>query len=235
MVGIGPARNKEQAMTTKVERTQKSLVAEFETLTANVQKWFRAYVNDAGNWNGTPLFNGNVVITSERADRGYLTSAKMAGLVETWDESGKDNGTGRKLTWVEFTPKGRATAVALGMESPVYGETVEFEADPDANFPESDYGPAAESAALTVAPADDFRVEAAAERSHLYLRAGQTFAAAGVVVERSESGDFVRISIPGGTTFTVVTKEKAQAEDLNAAEQAMAFEAEEESREVRGV
>lgn len=94
------------------------LIALIETLTPKAFEFFRAYAADSGNWSGTPLFNGNVVITSERADRGYLTKCKVAGLLTSWTESARDAGTSTSLTWVKFTDLGRALCIAIDITDP---------------------------------------------------------------------------------------------------------------------
>jgi len=93
-----------------VTLNKSQVLAALESLTPKSLEFFVEYVNDAGNWSGTPLFNGNVTVTSERADRGYLTACKAAGLMTSFRESGRENGTGNSLTWVEFTDLGRALA-----------------------------------------------------------------------------------------------------------------------------
>lgn len=66
---------------------------------------FIRFAKDAGNWNGTPLLDGNFSIGS--ALRGNLTQLKKAGLVATF----KDDG----CTWVEFPAAGIALAAAHGI------------------------------------------------------------------------------------------------------------------------
>lgn len=69
-----------------------------DILSGNCKELFIKYANDAGNWSGTPLFNGNVNLLGEKEDRGLLTHIKKAGLVTTFVSDG--------ATWIEFTIKG---------------------------------------------------------------------------------------------------------------------------------
>lgn len=81
-------------------------------LTDASRKLFLDLARDAGNWSGTPLFGGNV--GDEVADKGNLTDLKVKGLVTTFAER---NGKGQPmLSWVEFTPAGRAFAAEHGIE-----------------------------------------------------------------------------------------------------------------------
>lgn len=82
------------------------------TLTAQSLELFLAYVEDAPNWGGTPLFNGNVCMNGEKADRGNLTQLKKAGLVQTNTEEGN--------TWIYFTAAGVALANQHGLD-PING------------------------------------------------------------------------------------------------------------------
>ena len=75
-------------------------------LTEKSKALFKAYAEDAGNWNGTPLVGGNVGGSQE--DNGNLTHLKKLGLVETF-EYGKE-------IWISFTDKGRALAKKMGIE-----------------------------------------------------------------------------------------------------------------------
>jgi hypothetical protein len=63
---------------------------------------FKAFADDAENWNGTPLLD----ITN--AQRGNLTDLKKNGLLETFKDEGCD--------WVYFTDKGKEFAASLGFE-----------------------------------------------------------------------------------------------------------------------
>ena len=99
---------------------QKSAVlAVLASLTPKSLEFFTEYAKDAGNWSGSPLFNGNVVVTSERADRGYLTRCKTAGLMTSVCEEHPDSSNRSLLTWVYFTDLGKALALHLGL--PVRG------------------------------------------------------------------------------------------------------------------
>lgn len=77
-------------------------------LPENAVKLFDLYVQDAGNWSGTPLVGCNVTLLGEREDRGLLTFLKRAGLVKTWVDEG--------CTWLRITTEGRAFAVARGLD-----------------------------------------------------------------------------------------------------------------------
>jgi hypothetical protein len=79
--------------TTKITETSKAL--------------FLAYAQDAGNWSGMPLVDGNVA--GNTALRGNLTQLKRAGLIRT---ARGDKGS----TWVLFTPAGIAYAATLGVD-----------------------------------------------------------------------------------------------------------------------
>lgn len=81
-------------------------------LTPASRKLFLDLAKDAANWSGTPLFGGNV--GDEIRDKGNLTDLKVKGLVTTFAER---NGRGQPvLSWVEFTPAGRAFAAENGIE-----------------------------------------------------------------------------------------------------------------------
>lgn len=69
---------------------------------------FKAYAEDACNWGGTPLVGGNVRPGEEKADRGNITQLKKAGLIETFNDEGH--------TWMDFTPKGVAFALSMGIK-----------------------------------------------------------------------------------------------------------------------
>lgn len=71
------------------------------TITETSLKVFLAYADDASNWNGTPLFDG------DKAERGNLTQLKIAGLVETFTDEG--------CLWVDFTDAGKALALEHGV------------------------------------------------------------------------------------------------------------------------
>lgn len=77
-------------------------------LTTDSHNLFVAYAKDAGNWSGTPLVGGNVSILGAARDRGNLTDLKKVGLIETFISDGR--------SWVRFTDKGRAYAVAHNVE-----------------------------------------------------------------------------------------------------------------------
>ena len=62
------------------------------TITTASLDLFRALATDAGNWSGTPLFDG------DKRERGNLTDLKKRGLLVTYTDEG--------CTFVTFTPKG---------------------------------------------------------------------------------------------------------------------------------
>lgn len=69
---------------------------------------FLAYAKDAGNWSGQPLIGGNVY-NNPNKDRGNITQLKKAGLIITHRENSY-------LTFIEFTPAGKALALSHGIE-----------------------------------------------------------------------------------------------------------------------
>lgn len=87
-------------------------VAALAKLPTNARELFVKYVQDAGNWNGTPLVGSNVTLLGEKEDRGLLTYLKRAGLVTTSQDA--DN---RKCFWLHFTPDGVAYAKSLGHDT----------------------------------------------------------------------------------------------------------------------
>ena len=66
---------------------------------------FLAFAKDAGNWSGTPMVGGNVVISAE--ERGNLTQLKRAKLLTTFRYEGD--------VFVEFTDAGVALAAEHGI------------------------------------------------------------------------------------------------------------------------
>ena len=83
-------------------------------LSPNAKKLFVLYVEDSGNWGGSPMVGGNVTLLGDREDRGLLTHLKRAGLITTFKQDREDGGN----AFVEFTDSGRAYAVELGLEPP---------------------------------------------------------------------------------------------------------------------
>ena len=79
-------------------------------LSPNAKKLFVLYVEDSGNWGGSPMVGGNVTLLGDREDRGLLTHLKRAGLITTFKDGGN--------AFVEFTDEGRAYAVELGLLPP---------------------------------------------------------------------------------------------------------------------
>lgn len=63
---------------------------------------FRAYAEDAINWDGAPLLSGDA------AERGNVTQLKRAGFIETFKDEG--------CTWIYFTDRGVELARAMGIE-----------------------------------------------------------------------------------------------------------------------
>lgn len=88
-----------------------------ETLPENAKKLFELYLQDAGNWSGTPLVSGNVELLGAKEDRALVTYLKRAGLVTTSQDS--DN---RRCYWLHFTAAGIGYATALGYAN-TYGGT----------------------------------------------------------------------------------------------------------------
>ncbi len=78
-------------------------------ITEQSKQLFIAYVQDAPNWNGTPMIGGNVSILGEKEDRGNLPQLKRAKLITTFSDNG-----GR---YVSFTVEGKAYAAELGLAS----------------------------------------------------------------------------------------------------------------------
>ena len=70
------------------------------TITATTLAQFLAYAEDAINWRGAPMVDGNVGFGKE--GRGNLTQMKRAGLITTFRSDGEN--------FIEFTPEGRALA-----------------------------------------------------------------------------------------------------------------------------
>jgi len=68
---------------------------------------FLALVKDAHNWNGMPLFGGNV--GGDKSSQGCLMNLKKYGLVKT--EQDADN---PELSFVVFTDEGKSLAESLG-------------------------------------------------------------------------------------------------------------------------
>lgn len=79
-------------------------------ITETSKALFIALVEDAGNWSGTPLVDGNVQLGKE--GRGNLTQLKKAGLVSTFAWDGD--------MWVQFEDAGKAYARELGLDGVEY-------------------------------------------------------------------------------------------------------------------
>jgi hypothetical protein len=78
-----------------------------DMIRGNVLALFLLYAKDAGNWNGTPLVEGNVSVLGPRGDRGLLAHIKKAGLATTFEADGE--------LWLEFTEKGITFAAEHGV------------------------------------------------------------------------------------------------------------------------
>ena len=73
---------------------------------------FTAYAEDAGNWGGTPMVDGNVRGSKEQ--NGHLTDLKKKDFITTWEDDPMDIPLGgESCTWINFTDKGRALAEEL--------------------------------------------------------------------------------------------------------------------------
>jgi len=66
---------------------------------------FLALANDADNWSGTPLWDGN------KREAGNLTDLKKKGLLKT--DQDEDN---KKCFWVFFTESGKELAGVHGIK-----------------------------------------------------------------------------------------------------------------------
>ena len=66
------------------------------TLTDTSRRLFLDLYNDAPNWSGQPMLNGNV--KTDVHLRGNVTDLKKHGLIETFTDEGQ--------TWVQFTDAG---------------------------------------------------------------------------------------------------------------------------------
>ena len=74
-------------------------------ITEASKQLFIDLANDAGNWSGSPMLDGNVQIGQE--GKGNLTQLKRAKLLRTVRDEGE--------TWVIFTEAGQAYAKELGI------------------------------------------------------------------------------------------------------------------------
>ena len=70
------------------------------TITPASEALFEELANDAVNWGGEVLINGNVLV--DKAREGNLTHLKKLGLITTFVDEG--------LSWVQFTERGRGWA-----------------------------------------------------------------------------------------------------------------------------
>lgn len=76
----------------------------YDSLTDGCKGLFCDLVEDAPNWSGQPLFDG------DKADCGRLAHLKRAGLVTTFEDEG--------CTFVIFTPAGITTAIRVCGQDP---------------------------------------------------------------------------------------------------------------------
>lgn len=76
-------------------------------LTVESKNLFVDLAEDAPNWGGTPLWDGNV--GGGAAANGNLTDLKKKGLIKTWEDEGD--------VWVEFTEAGKEYAESLGIDT----------------------------------------------------------------------------------------------------------------------
>lgn len=79
------------------------------TLTPASHELFMQFADDAGNWNGMPLVNGNVIVDAQL--RGNLTDLVKKGLV-TVDTDEDD----KSCQWLSFTDEGKAYSAAYGVD-----------------------------------------------------------------------------------------------------------------------
>lgn len=79
--------------------------AERHGLTVASWELFVDLANDAGNWSGQPMLNGNV--RTDKALAGNITDLKKKGLITTEVDEGQ--------TWVQFTDAGVALAATFGV------------------------------------------------------------------------------------------------------------------------
>jgi hypothetical protein len=88
--------------------TAKAAPAASETLglPAGSLSYFIDLAKDAGNWNGTPWFDGNVA--AGKSASGYVNRLVKAGLIESHDDDGK--------AFCVFTAKGIEGAAKLGID-----------------------------------------------------------------------------------------------------------------------
>ena len=76
-------------------------------LTPTSEKLFKDLAEDAGNWSGTPLLDGNV--RTDNHLKGNVTNLKKLGLIKTDYDEG--------CTWVYFTEAGKAAAEEFGIST----------------------------------------------------------------------------------------------------------------------
>ena len=89
LVTNNAAAENKNSMNTQIELTEASKAV------------FVKYANDAGNWSGMPMLDGN------KEERGNLTDLKRKKLITTFRDEGID--------WVSFTDLGVAYAATLGI------------------------------------------------------------------------------------------------------------------------
>ena len=78
-------------------------------VTLTSARLFFDLAEDACNWSGVPLLNGNV--RTNAALRGNITQLKKFDLIETVKDADRHNDT-----WVHFTEKGQKLALEIGID-----------------------------------------------------------------------------------------------------------------------
>lgn len=78
------------------------------TLTTASHDLFLEFAEDAINWSGHSLINGNVTVS--KAQRGNLSDLVQKGLITVSDHNYDD------CTWVSFTAAGKQYAAANGVD-----------------------------------------------------------------------------------------------------------------------
>ena len=81
-----------------------------EQLTEESKALFVQYVEDAGNWSGTPLGGGNVA--SSMKNNGHITDMKKKGLITTFEH---EFNRGEFQTFMQWTQKGIDYARSIGL------------------------------------------------------------------------------------------------------------------------
>lgn len=84
------------------------------TLTAASHDLFIDFAEDADNWNGFPLVNGNVTV--DKQQRGNLSDLVQKGLIKVEEVKDTVNGRTRTDSWIAFTAAGVAYAAEHGVD-----------------------------------------------------------------------------------------------------------------------